>query len=746
METIFIVMVGILVLLAIVDLVVGVSNDAVNFLVSAIGSKAASFRVIMIIASLGVLFGATFSSGMMEVARKGIFHPELFSFDKIMIIFLAVMLTDVILLDMFNSLGLPTSTTVSIVFELLGAAVAIGIIVMNQNGESLDHLGKYINTSKALAIIGGILLSVVVAFSLGALTQYLSRLLFSFNYKETYKKYGAVWGGFAITAITYFILIKGLKGSTFAGKGTDIYTWVTSNTWTIVGASFVAWSLILSGLQFLLKVNILKIIVLVGTFALAMAFAGNDLVNFIGVPLAGISSFKAWVSSGVEPDAFMMSALSKKVPTGILYLLLAGTIMVVTLWISKKSKAVTKTSLDLSRQSHGDERFESNALARALVRLTIKINKFYERNVSEGTRKKVTKQFDLSKEIKEKDQSFDLIRASVNLMVAGILISIGTSLKLPLSTTYVTFMVAMGTSLADKAWGRESAVYRVSGVVTVISGWFVTALVAFTAAFIFANIVNWGGLPSALVLLIIAGISVVRSQFVISKKEKKKAREAKKKEKAPKTIIANCGYNVVNVLNSEEQIYRKAMKALFNHDRKALKKMLSVEAVIGARAKELKDNIFSTIKQLEQGTVDTAPYYVQVLDYLREITHSLHYIVEPAFKHVDNQHKPMQKEMYEGFDQLQAVKSDLSRMIIDAISDKDYSSLDDIFKKQQELLSITKSLNKAQVKQIKKGDIGTRNSMLFFNILAETKNTSLFMVNLVKSHRDFIIEYNKGEA
>ena len=746
METIFIVMVGILILLAIIDLVVGVSNDAVNFLVSAIGSKAASFRTIMIIASLGVLFGATFSSGMMEVARKGIFVPELFSFDKIMIIFLAVMLTDIILLDTFNSLGLPTSTTVSIVFELLGAAVGIGIIVMNQNGESIDHLSEYINTSKAMLIIGGILLSVVVAFSIGAIVQYLSRLLFSFNYEKSYKNYGAIWGSLAITAITYFILIKGLKGSSFAGKGTDIYSWVTTHTLLILAFSMVIWGGVLAVLQFVFKINILKVIVLVGTFALAMAFAGNDLVNFIGVPLAGLSSYKAWAASGANSDEFMMTALSEKVPTAIEYLLLAGAIMVITLWLSKKAKAVTKTSLDLSRQETGHERFESTGVARALVRTSISITKFYERIAPQNFQDKITARFEASKEKADETKSFDLVRASVNLMVAGILISIGTSLKLPLSTTYVTFMVAMGTSLADKAWGRESAVYRVSGVLAVISGWFVTALVAFTAAFIFANIINWGGLPAALVLLLLAGISVVRSQFKMSKKEKKQARDAKKEEKAPKSIIASCGYNVVNVLNSEDQIYKKTLDGLFQHNRKKLKKLLLVEEVVGKRAKKLKDNIFTTVQQLNLGSVDTAPYYVQVVDYLREITHSLHFVVEPIFRHVDNQHKPIGEMQIQEFTELMEQKSEFSQLIVEIIIKKDYEKIDMVIQKQEELLEKLKQLNKSLVKRIKTGEVGTRNSMLYFYIMSETKNILLFMVNLVKSHRDFITEIDSTQV
>lgn len=738
METVFIIMVGILILLAIADLVVGVSNDAVNFLVSAIGSNAAPLKVIMVIAGAGVLFGATFSSGMMEVARKGIFNPQLFTFEAIMVIFLAVMLTDVILLDLFNSLGLPTSTTVSIVFELLGAAVAVSIISMNQNGESLAHLGNYINTSKALAIIAGILLSVVVAFSVGALVQFLSRLLFSFRYEQSYKKYGALWGSIAITSIVYFILIKGLKGTSFAGPDTLFYHWAENHLMLLLGINFLFWSGVLALLQLYTKINILKFIILVGTFALAMAFAGNDLVNFIGVPLAGLSSYKAWASSGVPHDEFMMTALSKKVPTGTLYLLGAGAIMVITLWLSKKARKVTKTSIDLSRQGTGNERFESNAAARAIVRSTIGISNFFNRILPASTVKKIESRFIVPEDEKDKSHSFDLIRAAVNLMVAGILISIGTSLKLPLSTTYVTFMVAMGTSLADKAWGRESAVYRVSGVLVVISGWFVTALVAFTAAFIFANIINWGGLVAALVLLILAGVSLVRSQFVVAKKERKEEAESRKEKRATGDILSQCNYNVVNLLNSEQQLYKKTMQAFALSKRKSLKKLMMVEAVVNKRSKRLKDNIYTTVQELEAGSVDSAPFYVQVLDYLREIAHSLHFVVEPAFKHVDNQHKPLLQEQIEEFVLLAEKKSELTEMVIKAITEKNFDNFDEISEKQDEILDMIQSLHKSQVKRIKHGKVGTRNSMLYFNIMAETKNIVLYTVSLAKSHRDFL--------
>ncbi len=743
MEIVFIIMVGILFLLAITDLVVGVSNDAVNFLVSAIGSKAAPFTVIMIVAGLGVLFGATFSNGMMEVARKGIFHPEFFSFNDIMIIFLAVMLTDIILLDVFNTFGMPTSTTVSIVFELLGAAVAVSLIIILKNNGSYIEISNYINSAKALAIIGGILLSVVVAFSVGAFVQYLSRLLFSFNYKKTYKNFGAIWGGIAITAITYFIMIKGLKGSSFAGKGTDIYSFVTENTITIILLSFVCWSIILAVFQFIFKINILKIIVLVGTFALAMAFAGNDLVNFIGVPLAGFASYQEWAASGTPADSFLMDGLSGKVGTPTLYLLLAGLIMVITLFVSKKAKSVTETSLNLSRQEEGYERFESSIFSRSVVRSSINFGKITGKIFPNPIKNFINNRFDTRTVVQaDKEQSFDLIRASVNLMVASILISIGTSLKLPLSTTYVTFMVAMGTSLADKAWGRESAVYRVSGVLSVIGGWFITAFVAFTVAFIFALLINLGGIIAIALILMLAIIALFHTKKTHKEREKQKNKinENEETEFATENIYKQCSVNVIDILSDVTTIYNNTIKFLTKEDRKMLKVVMKENNEINKKSKYLKDNIYRTLQKLRADSIETGPYYVQVLDYLREITHALHYVVNPSFVHIDNNHSGLIQEQTDDLANISVKLSELTKLIIYIIKNKNYNKIEKVLELQKELLDFIKQSRKKHIKLIKNKEIGTRNSILYLNLLAESKNIVLYMINLAKSQRDFVIE------
>ncbi len=744
MQTLFLIAVGILILLAVTDLIVGVSNDAVNFLVSAIGSKAAPFRVIMIVASLGVIVGATFSSGMMEIARKGIFHPELFTFTDIMIIFLAVMLTDVILLDIFNTLGFPTSTTVSIVFELLGAAVAVALMLVIKNEQAYSQVSEYINTGSAFMIIAGILLSVIIAFTIGAIVQYFSRLLFSFNYTKSYKYFGALWGSVAITAIIYFIFIKGLKGSGFAGKGTDIYTYVTSHTVLILLYSFVVWSVILALLQLLTKINILKIIVIVGTFALAMAFAGNDLVNFIGVPLAGLSSYQDWVANGSPEQGLLMTKLAKPVSTPTFFLLIAGTIMVITLWLSKKARSVTKTSLDLSRQDEGAERFDSSAISRGLVRAAINTSKFFDQITPSVVKTFTEKRFERQKNTdKEEHKSFDLIRASVNLMVAGILISIGTSFKLPLSTTYVTFMVAMGTSLADNAWGRESAVYRVSGVLSVIGGWFITAIVAFTVAFIFAVALYLGTYYALIVLLLLAAFSLYKSQLSHKKRNSKISKKTIKENEEKLSVQTECSFNIIEILSAVSDIYQRTIDAFKAEKRKKLKKTYDLQKEISKKSKILKDNVFVTINSFKDTLIDSVPYYVQVLENLREITHAMHFIVKPTMDHLNNNHKIFTDTQFIELNTISGKLISLSNTIIDAVKKETFNEeMDYILDKQKDILDYIALSGKNHIKRIKNKEVGTRNSILFMNLLSETKNIILHSVNLFKSQRDFIIEQN----
>ena len=503
--------------LAIADLIVGVSNDAVNFLTSAIGSRVASKRTILIIAAVGVFVGAAFSSGMMEVARKGIFNPQFYSYADVMIIFLAVMITDIILLDTFNSLGLPTSTTVSIVFELLGASVMVGWLMLNDGRTDVGGLTNLINTTKATEIIAGIFISIGVAFSIGALAQWLSRILFTFSVGKNLKRYGAVYSGLAMTFIIYFLLIKGIKGAVFVSGDTAEY--IRSHSWLIVTVSFAASSLILWMLQHFSNINPLKIVVLAGTFSLAMAFAGNDLVNFIGVPIAGFDSYRSFVNSGIEASDYMMTSLAEPRKASGIMLYIAGAIMVITLWVSAKAKKVTDTSINLGAQGDVDEKFRPNLVSNAIISAAIGFNNFFTAVMPNRTLSFINQRLSLVGIDVAQRPAFDLVRASVNLMIASILIAFASSLKLPLSTTYVSFMVAMGTSLADRAWGHKSAPYRVAGVVSVIGGWFVTAAAAFLAAAIIALAIYYGGNYLAIGLVVIALIILVNTNLLVKKKK-----------------------------------------------------------------------------------------------------------------------------------------------------------------------------------------------------------------------------------
>ena len=745
MESIYLLIVIVLAILAVSDLIVGVSNDAVNFLNSAIGAKAAPVVLIMIIASAGILVGTTFSSGLMEVARKGIFHPEQFFFSEIMIIFLAVMITDIILLDFFNTFGLPTSTTVSIVFELLGAAVAISIIKIGGNEDTMADLGKYINSDKALAIISGILLSVIIAFAVGALVQFLTRLVFSFQYQKNLKFFGSIWGGLSITAITYFILIKGAKGSSFITA--EYLDWIKSNTLLIILYSFIGWTIFLQLLNLLFKLNIPKTIVLIGTFALAMAFAGNDLVNFIGVPLAGLSSYKEYLSMG-NPD-FSMVALTEKVKTPTFLLLLAGIIMTITLWLSKKAKSVTRTEVNLARQIEGEERFGSTLLSRSIVRISLNLNNGFKKLLPSRSIKFIDKRFIQAQPGKTREGSaaFDMIRASTNLTIASILISFATSLKLPLSTTYVTFMTAMGTSLADRAWGRESAVYRVTGVFTVIGGWFMTAFSAFTVAGLCAALIYYTGYIGILALIGVAIFIVIRTHVMFRRKEKERSiRTAELEDDIVlngENVITKCSKTVSDIIKTIPGILKDSFDGLAAEDMKKLRKVSKKIKTVDKKTKDLKDNIHRIIIKLEEDSIETGHYYVQVIDYLREIAHCINYTFDPIYDHVDNNHKNIIADQVTELEDLNDKLSKLISGIINIIKESYFEDINEALAKQQVLLTLIEKYKKKQIKRIKNNEVGTRNSILYLGIMEEIKNLALFTVNLLKSHRDFII-YHKN--
>lgn len=728
--------------LAIADLVVGVSNDAVNFLNSAIGSKAVSFKTIIIVASLGVALGAMSSSGMMEVARKGIFNPGEFMFDEIMIIFMAVMITDILLLDFFNTLGLPTSTTVSIVFELLGASVCVAVLkIYADDSQGLFDLGKYINNEKAIEIILGILLSVVIAFTVGAIIQFFSRLLLSFNFDKRPPLYGAIFSGIAVTSILYFILIKGIKNATFMSG--DFKALVANNPIELIGISLVAFTLISYIIINYTKQNIYTIIIVIGTFALAVAFAGNDLVNFIGVPIAAYNSFEAWSGSGILPTNYAMTALGEPVQTEPYLLLVAGLIMVLTLWFSSKAKAVVKTSVDLSRQDNVKERFEPNFLSRSIVRISILASEGFNKFLSKSSKQHIDKQFEEhipTVVVKSEDvPAFDLVRAAVNLMVASVLISIATSMKLPLSTTYVTFMVAMGTSLADRAWGSESAVYRVAGVLNVIGGWFFTALSAFVAAAIMALILYYGRGYALTGLLVIAAVLLIKN-YLSHRKKSKVQKEVDSLQKAESSstqgVILESASNISSVVKRGNKIYTSAIKGLATQDLKSLKKNKKNIEKLSDEVDDLRDNIFYFIKNLEEPSVSASNFYINILGYLQDMTQSLEYISNVSFKHINNNHKKLKfsqiKELKEIDDVIEDVFSDTKK----AFDENSFEDIGIVLGKKEAILNLVTEKIQKQVERTRTEESSPKNTTLYFSLLLETKDLLKAMMSLLEEYHN----------
>ncbi|MDO8952169.1 MAG: inorganic phosphate transporter [Draconibacterium sp.] len=749
MENFYIILVVVLFALAVSDLVVGVANDAVNFLNSAIGSKAAPKYLIFFMASLGVLIGATFSTGMMEVARKGIFHPDMFFFSEIMIIFLAVMITDVILLDTFNSLGMPTSTTVSIVFELMGAAVAVAIVKIKMaGGSAFLELSQYINSDKALAIITGILVSVVIAFTVGAFVQFIARLIFSFNYRRPMKYFGAIYGGLAITVITYFILVKGISDSSFAeikvtGDET-ISDWVNHNTVKVMLASFIGWAIIMQILNWLFNVKILKVVVLVGTFALAMAFAGNDLVNFIGVPLAGFSAFQDWIANGAtNPDTFGMASLTGQVTTPTYMLLISGLVMVITLITSKKARAVTETEVNLGRQSEGTEKFDSSLLGRIIVRSTTRFNKKLTKIIPNPVLETINSRFRPSNyTFNDQDPpAFDKIRASVNLIVASILIAVGTSLKLPLSTTYVTFMVAMGSSLSDRAWDRDSAVFRISGVMAVIGGWFLTAIIAFTGSAIIALLISLGGKLMIFVFIAIAIFMVLRTHLLFTARSKKTLTEQEDliDVKDPfEVIITKSSKQIVKAIVSSNYIFSLGVEGFLNEDRNKMKLAEKAGLDFSKRSKRNKEKVYSTVQVLSEGKLDTGHFYVQMMNYKREMAHAGHFIIAPIISYSDNNHKSFNADQNAELLKLVVQVDNFFNFALHTVKENKFENIETLISDREKIFEVLEKLEKNQIKRIKNKEVNTRNSLLYFKINSETKNLLLHTVNVIKSQRDFI--------
>jgi phosphate/sulfate permease len=709
----------------------------------------------MIVASIGIFIGCVFSSGMMEVARKGIFNPGEFMFSEIMIIFMAVMITDILLLDFFNSIGMPTSTTVSIVFELLGASVAMALIKIGVDNGSFSDLAIYINTSKATQIILGILLSVFVAFTIGAIVQWISRLLLSYDFKTKATWIGAVFGGIALTAISYFILMKGIKGTSYAGEsfsiigGVTIKDFLESNVISIIAYSSVLWSFISYVLIHFFNVDIYKVIIGVGTFALALAFAGNDLVNFIGVPIAAWQSYEAWVASGVAADEFSMQVLATKVATPNFLLVIAGLIMVLTLWFSKKAQRVVKTSLDLSNQGEVSERFNANFLSRFIVRVASNLSNLLNRILPSSVNSVIEKRFEIpeifTKKISQNNRpSFDVIRASVNLMVAGILISFATSYKLPLSTTYVTFMVAMGTSLSDRAWGSESAVYRVAGVLNVIAGWFGTALIAFTAAGIIAYLINISELMIA-VLLFFAILLLVRN-YIKGNKEKEKENTVEDilvqaESSSLQGVINESAKNISKVTNRSSKIFNNVIKGLSSHDLTELKKNKDQIAKLSKEVDSLKDKLFFFIRNLDESSLSASNFYINLLGSLQDITQSIEYISKITHKHINNNHRKLTLNQIRDLLEIEKVMSELFESVSSTFKNKSFNDIDTINETKIKTIGLLEEKIQSQISRTRTlEEKSPKNTTLYFSILQESKDLMKSLTSLIE---DYYLSYDK---
>ena len=755
METIYLGIVIFLFMLAVFDLLVGVSNDAVNFMNSAVGAKVANFKTIVIVAAIGVFAGAVLSNGMMDIARHGIFQPVNFSFYEIMCIMLAVMVTDVVLLDVFNTLGLPTSTTVSMVFELLGGTFILAILKIVGDETGLLTLGDMMNTEKALSVIMGIFLSVAIAFIAGTFVQYISRLIFSFNYKKNLSWTIGIFGGIAVTSLSYFMLIKGLKSAPFMTP--ESLAWISENTILLVTGCFITFTLLMQILHWC-RVNVFKIIVLLGTFSLALAFAGNDLVNFIGVPLAGFSAYTDYVanSNGVSIHDFMMTSLMSSAKTPAIFLFASGLVMVYALATSKKAKNVIKTSVDLARQEEGDEMFGSSALARTIVRRANNINDFLKRVIPAGMRRWIDSRFNKDEVILENGAAFDLIRAAVNLVLSGLLIIIGTTMKLPLSTTYVTFIVAMGTSLADRAWSRESAVYRITGMLSVIGGWFITAFVAFTICALVTFIMFYTSFVGMFIFIVVAVVLLVRSNIKYSKKEKaeqqddifKRMMTSKDKNEILALLRQHVKETLTSYITFSEDTYVKVTDGFIHEDLKSLRKAMNAT---DDQKKMLKKRRRKELLGLRRIPITIAieknTWFHLGSNSCEEMLYCLKRICEPCKEHVDNNFNPISKDCVTEF---LPVREELCRLMErtrTAIENNNYEEADDILAKGDALKNSISSLRKQMMNRMQEADNASlKASMVYLNILQESQELVSIWRHLLRASRFFQGDYVPQES
>lgn len=746
METIYLGIVIFLFVLAIFDLIVGVSNDAVNFLQSAVGAKAASFKAVLFIAAVGVFIGAALSNGMMDIARHGIYQPQHFYFAEIMCILLAVMLTDVVLLDVFNTMGLPTSTTVSMVFELLGGTFALALVKVY--GDDTLGLGDLINTDKALSVIMAIFMSVAIAFFFGMVVQWLARIVFTFNYKRHMKYSIALFGGIAATSIVYFMLFKGLKDSSFMTP--ENKHWLQENTLWLLGLIFASFTVLMQILHWF-KVNIFRIIVLLGTFALALAFAGNDLVNFIGVPLAGYSALTDYIANGTEvgPDGFLMASLQGAASTPWYFLFGAGVIMVYALYTSKKAHNVIKTSVDLARQDEGEESFGSTPMARTLVRFSMNLSNSFSKIMPESGKQWIETRFRKDEAIIADGAAFDMVRASVNLVLASLLIALGTSLKLPLSTTYVTFMVAMATSLSDRAWGRDSAVFRITGVLSVVGGWFITAGAAFTICFFVALIISFGGTIAIVALIALAVFSLIRSQMMY---KKRKAKE-QGNETLKQLMKSNDNSEILGLLRHHtreelskimaftEENFERSVTSFLHENLRGLRRAMGAVKFEKQLIKQMKRTGTLAMCRLDNNTVlEKGLYYYQGNDFASELVFSVGRLCEPCLEHIDNNFKPLDAIQKGEFADVTENITSLLQTCRHKLETNNYNGFESEIRKGNDLNGQLAQLKREELQRIQSQSSSIKVSMVYLTMLQEAQNVVTYTINLMKVSRKFQAE------
>ena len=752
METMYLCIVLFLAVLAVFDLLVGVANDAVNFLNSSVGSKAASFRTMLVLASIGVFIGASLSNGMMDIARHGIYQPQFFYFDELMCILLGVMLTDVVLLDVFNTMGLPTSTTVSMVFELLGGTFALALVKTLGGGDAYS-MGQLINTDKALQVIMAIFVSVAIAFFFGMVVQYIARVIFTYNYKKHLKYSIALFGGVAATSIIYFMLIKGLKDSSFMTA--EVNGWIHEHSLLIMGGLFVFFTILMQILHWC-RVNVFKIVVMMGTFALALAFAGNDLVNFIGVPLAGYDAYTDYMANGqaAGADGWLMGSLLGSAQTPWYFLVAAGCVMVYALWTSKKAHNVIQTEVSLARQDEGEEGFGSTPIARRLVRYSMGLANGISKITPERTKRWLDTRFRKEELTLEDGAAFDLVRASVNLVLSSLLIALGTSLKLPLSTTYVTFMVSMGTSLADRAWGRDSAVYRITGVLSVIGGWFITAGAAFTICFFVTLVIHFGGAVAIIALIAVAVYSLIHSQMLFKKRKQKKENldtvrqmlQSQDNAEVLKLLRQHTREELHKVLSFAQENFERTVTSFLHENLRGLRRVNGSVKFEKQLIKQMKRTGTLAMSRLDNNTVlEKGLYYFQGNDFASELVYSVGRLVEPCLEHIDNNFKPLDAIQKGEFGDVSEDITNLLQTSRQAVEDNNYTNLNDIVRKANDLNGQLSHLKREELQRIQGQSGSIKVSMVYLTMIQEAQNVVTYTTNLLKVSRKFQAEDNTTE-